>query len=218
MNLLEQLKLLIPIAVAIVLGFALGFERKQMAKEAGIRTHTIVCMGSALMMVISKFAFTDVGDFDPARMAAQIITGIGFLGAGIIVYRKNSIYGLTTAAGVWATAGIGMAAGAELYALAVGATILMIAIQCFFHLQIKVFSQKSNYRLHVCFKDLGNEEPKLIKQIFNVNHFYQINFKRVDGNLICDVTIETAELYSSEKINQIMKENDCIISINRVED
>ena len=216
--LMEQLKLLIPVALSLVLGFVIGFERKQRSKEAGIRTHTIVCMGSALMMVISKHAFAEFADFDPGRIAAQIITGIGFLGAGIIVYRKNSIHGLTTAAGVWATAGIGMATGAGLYVLAVGATVLMIAIQCFFHLQIKLFTVKNNYKLRVSFKDLGNDEPRRIKEIFSVDHFYQINFKRVGEELICDVTIKTGKLYSSETINKIMKENVCIISIDREED
>ena len=110
---MEELKYLIGVLVSVVLGFAIGFERKLRYKEAGIRTHTIVCVGSALIMVVSKYGFGDSAEADASRVAAQIVSGIGFLGAGIIVYRRHEIRGLTTAAGVWATAGVGMAAGAS---------------------------------------------------------------------------------------------------------
>ena len=109
---LEELKYLISILVSVILGFAIGYERKLRFKEAGIRTHTIVCVGSALIMVVSKYGFGDSIEADASRVAAQIVSGIGFLGAGIIIYRKHEIHGLTTAAGVWATSGVGMAAGA----------------------------------------------------------------------------------------------------------
>lgn len=108
---LEEIKYLISILVSVVLGFAIGYERKLRFKEAGIRTHTIICVGSALIMVVSKYGFNDTPDYDASRVTAQIVSGIGFLGAGIIVYRRHEIRGLTTAAGVWATAGVGMASG-----------------------------------------------------------------------------------------------------------
>ncbi len=110
--------MLIPLLLSAVLGFLIGFERKLRFKEAGIRTHAIVCIGSALMMVVSKYAFGEMQS-DAARVAAQIVSGVGFLGAGIIVYRKQEIHGLTTAAGVWATAGVGMACGGGLYIVAI---------------------------------------------------------------------------------------------------
>ena len=111
-QLLGELHSLLNILLAVLLGFAIGYERKLRYKEAGIRTHTIVCVGSALIMVVSKYGFSDIQEYDASRVAAQIVSGIGFLGAGIIIYRKHEIHGLTTAAGVWATAGVGMAAGA----------------------------------------------------------------------------------------------------------
>ena len=129
-SMIEEIKYLISITVSVVLGFAIGYERKLRFKEAGIRTHTIVCVGSALIMVVSKYGFNDSPEYDASRVAAQIVSGIGFLGAGIIVYRRHEIRGLTTAAGVWATAGVGMAAGAELYIVALGATVIIIAVQC----------------------------------------------------------------------------------------
>lgn len=128
MERLEEFKYLASVLVAVVLGFVIGYERKLRYKEAGIRTHTIVCVGSALIMVISKYGFGDSAEADAARVAAQIVSGVGFLGAGIIVYRKQEIHGLTTAAGVWATAGVGMASGAELYIVAAGATVIIVSV------------------------------------------------------------------------------------------
>ena len=121
----DELIWLARIAYAVALGFAIGFERKLRFKEAGIRTHTIVCAGSALIMVVSKYAFSDIAEYDASRVAAQIVSGIGFLGAGMIIYRKQVVHGLTTAAGVWATAGVGMAAGGGLYIVAAGATAVL---------------------------------------------------------------------------------------------
>ena len=105
-----QLGMLPDVLLSVLLGFIIGLERKQRFKEAGIRTHTIVCFGAAIMTVISK----NIGAGDPGRIAAQIVSGVGFLGAGMIVYKQHEVKGLTTAAGIWATAGVGMACGAGL--------------------------------------------------------------------------------------------------------
>ena len=135
MEILEELKQLINILVAVILGFAIGYERKLRFKEAGIRTHTIVCAGSALMMVVSKYAFGEQ-EADASRVAAQIVSGIGFLGAGIIMFRGQKMHGLTTAAGIWATAGVGMAAGAGMYIVAIGSAIVIISVQCICHITV----------------------------------------------------------------------------------
>ena len=111
-------------------------------KEAGIRTHSIVAGGAALMLLVGKYGFSYANGGDASRVAAQIVTGIGFLGAGIIMYRRDSLRGLTTAAGIWATAGVGMAAGAGLYILAVGTTVLIVFVQCVLHLKIGIFKTK----------------------------------------------------------------------------
>lgn len=86
---IEELKYLISILISVILGFLIGYERKLRFKEAGIRTHTIVCAGSALIMVVSKYGFGDSVEADASRVAAQIVSGIGFLGVGIIIYRKQ---------------------------------------------------------------------------------------------------------------------------------
>ena len=95
MEILEELKQLINILVAVILGFAIGYERKLRFKEAGIRTHTIVCAGSALMMGVSKYAFGGQ-EADVSRVAAQIVSEIGFLGTGIIMFRGQKMHGLIT--------------------------------------------------------------------------------------------------------------------------
>ena len=214
---LNELTFLIPIFISAVLGFLIGFERKQRYKEAGIRTHSMVCMGSALIMLVSKYAFSNSGDFDASRIAAQIVTGIGFLGAGIIVYRKNAVHGLTTAAGVWTTAGIGMAAGGGLYVLAVGATLLIVAVQYLLHMNCKLFAAKQIYRLKIHFKN-DNNEANLVKSLFEVEHFHQVHIEKDTNGITCDVTIDTQMMYSSERLNKIMKENPFILSILRIEE
>ncbi len=112
--------------MAGLLGGLIGFEREFRAKEAGVRTHFIVALGSALFMVISQYAFA--GRFDAARVAAQVVSGIGFIGAGVIIFQKNVIRGITTAAGLWVAAAIGLGCGAEMYSVAIAATIMTILV------------------------------------------------------------------------------------------
>jgi putative Mg2+ transporter-C (MgtC) family protein len=111
------------LGVALLLSAAIGLEREVRHKDAGLRTHILVGVGSALFMLISKYGFTDVLEgrlvvLDPSRMAAQIVSGIGFIGAGLIFVRRDAVQGLTTAAGIWVTAAVGAAAGAGLLVLA----------------------------------------------------------------------------------------------------
>lgn len=136
--------------IAIICGLAIGFERKSRSKEAGIRTHAIVCLASCLFMILSKYLtvpiFSDItgGTFnsDATRIAAQVVTGIGFLGAGIIMYRRDVMHGLTTAAGVWATSAIGMAIGGGFVVTGVVATAMILLLQLIFHLPIKAFTTR----------------------------------------------------------------------------
>ena len=123
---------MIRLALAGILGAAISFERECRAKEAGTRTHFLVAIGSCLMMIVSQWGFGDhFGSADPtgvirydvSRVAAQIVSGIGFIGAGTIMMQKQVVHGLTTAAGLWAVAGIGMAIGGGLYTLGIFATV-----------------------------------------------------------------------------------------------
>ena len=214
---INELKYLISILVSVVLGFAIGYERKLRYKEAGIRTHTIVCVGSALIMVVSKYGFGDSADADAARVAAQIVSGIGFLGAGIIVYRKHEIRGLTTAAGVWATSGVGMAAGAGLYIVAAGAAAIIIAVQCLFHVKCRFFRTKKYFQIKICFLN-GGEECGRVKELFQTDRFNRLVIERKGKETLYHATLNTDEEYSSAKLNDIMRENPFIRSIERCDD
>lgn len=153
-----QINLLFRMVVASFCGIAIGFERMNRAKEAGVRTHCIVACASALMMIISKYGFSDLVSgsvfpeadvrLDPSRMAQGIVTGVGFLGAGMIYFQRGSIKGLTTAAGIWATSGIGMALGAGMYEIGIVTTGFILLAQ---------------YLLHTKKKFMENHKAKILK-------------------------------------------------------
>lgn len=133
-TLITQVDWLIRLIIAGICGYAIGYERNSRSKNAGIRTHLIVSLSAALMIIVSKYGFMDIINLqgvglDPSRVAAQVVSGIGFLGAGMIFVHNQSVNGLTTAAGIWATSGIGMAIGSGLYFIGVAATLLIIIFQ-----------------------------------------------------------------------------------------
>jgi putative Mg2+ transporter-C (MgtC) family protein len=130
---LSWLEILLRVALAALLGGAIGFERELREREAGLRTHMLVAVGAALFTLVSAYAWTDWRFsnasgvvFDPTRIAAQVVTGIGFLGAGAIIRQGLSVRGLTTAATLWVVAAIGMATGAGFYTAAVITTVLVL--------------------------------------------------------------------------------------------
>lgn len=210
----DNLWLLLDLLLSVFLGFCIGLERKHRLKEAGVATHTVVCLGSALVTIISKYGFSGS---DPARLAAQIVSGVGFLGAGMIVYRQHEVKGLTTAAGIWATAGIGMACGAGMYVVAVGATAIIIAVQCLFNMNFRLFKNKKYYSIKIVFTQTENEN-KIIKEIFGTDRFNHLVISRnPEGMVTYSATLNTDVEYSSSKLNQIMQQNSFIATIERCE-
>ena len=126
----ETVEMVFRLVLAAVQGGLIGAEREYRGKVAGTRTHLLVALGSALMMLVSRYGFGGQGD--PSRVAAQIVSGIGFIGAGAIMVDRHSVHGLTTAAGIWVAAGIGMATAAGLYVLALATTALsLIGLEVF---------------------------------------------------------------------------------------
>ena len=123
----------VPLLVSLLLGTLLGWERQADRKPAGLRTHTLVCLGSTLFILTGRHAAEALGGAaDPTRVLHGIVTGVGFLGAGAILRHSGSILGLTTAASIWVVAGIGAAAGVEAYALAgVGAALALIVLRVY---------------------------------------------------------------------------------------
>lgn len=137
-----NLEFLFRLLLSVVCGGAIGYERKNRGKEAGIRTHSIVALSSALMMIVSMYGCLDVTrryniDFDASRIAASIISGVGFLGAGVIFVRSSSVRGLTTASGIWTTSGIGMALGCGMYFIGITSTIVIVLVQIVLHKDLK---------------------------------------------------------------------------------
>ena len=168
--LLTNLIYVLRMIFACICGVCIGWERKNRAKEAGIRTHCIVACGAALMMLISKYGFTDtiIGESglrgsDGARIAAQVVSGIGFLGAGMIFVHKNTVTGLTTAAGVWTTAGIGMALGAGMYFIGFAATLLILVVQIVLHRNSRLTQTPKLMQFSV----YGDDEPNFQKRLYN---------------------------------------------------
>lgn len=160
-----QWELILRLLLACLCGCIIGVERSFRQKEAGIRTHIILALGAALMMIVSKYGFHDVAEWgldsikaDASRIASNIVTGISFLGAGVIFVRGGSIKGLTTAAGIWATAGIGMAIGAGMYTIGIVATIALLLIQYLLH-RYMPFSE--NMETNIISLKINEDSPTL---------------------------------------------------------
>lgn len=157
---------LLRVVVAALCGLAIGSEREARMKKAGIRTHTIVSMAAALMVCVSKYGFFDVIGYDgisldASRVAAGVVTGVGFLGAGIILNRKTNITGITTSAGVWATLGIGMTIGAGMWVLGIGSTVILLVLQYVFHHTMHLVKEKKMGRVHVRARE-GDAAPEQV--------------------------------------------------------
>lgn len=183
------------IFVAGLMGALIGLEREYRAKEAGYRTHFLVSMGSALLMIVSQYGFdtllgeTGIG-LDPSRIAAQVVTGIGFIGAGTIIINKQIVRGLTTAAGVWVTSGIGLAIGAGMYVLGICATFLVLA-----GLELLRFLF-GNVGLHSTYIELivnSAESLDKLQRTFLERGFiivsYRVDEKNYSGNTVYNVSM-----------------------------
>lgn len=135
------------LVLASILSGIIGFEREAHGRAAGLRTHILVCVGSSLIMITSLYVFevyAGRGSLDPGRIAANVVTGIGFLGAGTIIRSGSSVMGLTTAASIWAVAGIGLAVGCGFYTGAISATIIILAVLMLLRKVEDVVTQKKN--------------------------------------------------------------------------
>ena len=148
---------------AAVCGGLIGYERQSRKKTAGVRTHVIISVAAVTMMIISKYCFNDVlGEYvrlDPSRVAAGIVTAVGFIGSGIIFFRNNNVSGITTSAGIWATVGVGMAMGCGMYVLGVVSTAIVMVSEVFLGRR-GYFSRKAGEEreLEIEYKDSDKED------------------------------------------------------------
>ena len=211
------------LVVAAFCGIAIGLERELRAKEAGVRTHFLVCFGSALFMVVSVYGFLSMTDsglveatksintlaraqdfrrFDQARIAAQIVSGIGFIGAGTIMVNRGNITGLTTAAGLWVVAGIGMAIGCGLYVIGVVATVfVLIGLEL-----LRLFFHKGRLNSTLVYKTtnreaIANLEAALRKHGWNViSHDMAVKGKRSSDAYRVTLTLQKHASLSDEAL------------------
>ena len=169
--------------VAGAMGVLICLEREYRAKEAGYRTHFLVALGSALMMIVSQYGFmevlkTDLIRLDPSRIAAQVVSGIGFIGAGTIILQKQIVRGLTTAAGIWATSGIGLAVGAGMYAVGISATLLVLL-----GLETLSYFFKS-IGLRNMMIDFSTDDKEAIKRVskkFNTRNYVVVSYEMTEA-------------------------------------
>ena len=168
--------------LAVVCGALIGFERERSSKNAGIKTHALITLGATLTIIVSKYAFFDVVKYshivlDPSRIAAQVVSGVGFIGAGTIILRHDIVDGLTTATGLWVSAIIGLAIGAGLYQVAIIGTIIILVI---YEILKPNINSKINRRVV-----LFVETQESLEEIQNYKDFLlKNNFKKVDFMVI----------------------------------
>lgn len=204
----EQATYLVRIILACICGGVIGIERQQRTKVAGTRTHMVIALATALMMIISKYGFMDTAgipgtSWDVSRVAAGIISGIGILGGGIIITGKQGyVSGITTAVGIWATIGIGMALGAGMYVLGIGTTLIMLITQWLLHKNLWIVKQPT--RAQVSFR-LNNDRQAYEKVSNELEKYHitmsQFKWERKNNNtfqLRCQVFIPSG--FSREDI------------------
>lgn len=218
------------LVLSLALGFIIGLEREYANKWAGLRTHILVCVGSCVFTILSIYAFPvlmadHASTRDSARIAAQILTGIGFIGGGTVLHHGSSIYGLTTASTLWAAAAIGMACGSGMYMLGFVATILCISVLILVRILEKNFIEKHSLkaikRLKVsitCPVSVSDEAFEKITESFST--IVEINRKKYDKDTYQSMIVfvfESREKHPIQFVNDIISEIKEINNVSIVE-
>lgn len=212
---------LLRLVIACLCGACVGFERSRRFKDAGVRTHVMVTLGAALIMVVSKYGFQDIPALemmkvDASRVASNVVTGVGFLGAGVIFFKGSTIKGLTTAAGLWTTAGIGLALGSGMYFIGVSSAVLMIIAQFFLHRVFKSIDSYSTSEISVSFENEKGAIEEFKNQLENENLVIQsckIIKDRDEGLIKLKATVRMPHDMEFEDVVRIVEGNDKIKSI-----
>lgn len=216
---INQVYYIARIIVAGICGMFIGLERKNRSKEAGVRTHFVVACASALMMIISKYGFGDVAldgmkGADGARIAAQVVSGIGFLGAGMIFVHKNTVTGLTTAAGIWATSGVGLAIGGGMYVVGIATSAIIVIAQILLHKNFRWLRSSKLQKLVI----KGVSEPdyqQLLSEKFKEYGIviHNVNIEKTDNCCDYTFTMEIPEDVCEQTVISCIDYN-CKISTN----
>ncbi len=205
---------LLRLIAGAILGGLVGLERQRLDWAAGLRTHMIVCIGATLMMIVSAYGFTDVVgkagySLDPSRVAAQVVSGIGFLGAGTILFLKNEVIkGLTTAAGLWTVAGIGLAVGGGLYFAAIVTTALVLIILVIikpYKNKLLQYHKHKELQLHVNFDTTGLHEIEKTIGRFNLKYI-QLILRPAESDNVNEVVIRFNKSIKDNSLAQLIEE------------
>ncbi len=219
-DILDNDYMIIRMLLSCFCGMVIGFERSKRQKDAGIRTHMLVALGATLAMLVSKYGFFDLIQYeglraDASRIASNVITGVGFLGAGVIFVRDVSIKGLTTAAGIWTTASVGLAIGAGMYTVGIFATVIMIIFQLILHKYLTKLENTSNE-----FTVVVKDSPEAVREFREMLNNMNIRLdtckmtRNGDSTISLDVTIKKSRTTSMDEIMLIAEQNENILSID----
>ena len=207
--------------VAVVCGALIGIERPHRSKGAGIRTHILVALGAALFVIVSKYGFDDylyieATGVDISRVASNIVSGVSFLGAGIIFLRGDSVHGLTTAAGIWVTAAIGLALGSGLYVLGVVGTVFIILVQYIMHRGLILeMGNTVTSKIVVSMEDDPTQFAQLQQMLKQRKiEIFSSHIKRhKDGSLTYTLDVRMPQNISAKDLLMLLKESNVIKSI-----
>lgn len=228
-SIMQNLDFVARILLACFCGACIGFERSKRFKEAGIRTHVIVCCASALIMIVSKYGFADLTDADgivfngtrgadPARVAAQVVSGISFLGAGVIFKNGSTVKGLTTAAGIWATAGIGLALGCGMYFTGIFVTLMIGIFQVATHRFTVGADSFTTNRLRFTVREDEEFEPQVRAQLQNweAQILSSSITRRDDGLISYDLTLKMTRSISIDDVDALMQRCHAVTSAEAI--
>lgn len=214
-------KILLRIVIAILAGFILGLENKSRSKDAGLKTHTILCLTACLLMIISKYGFYELSKFegiqyDASRVASTIISGLCFMGAGVVFNRKETVVGLTTAISMCLTITIGMCIGSGLLITGVIVTFIVILLQKILHLNIGILKSPKSINVKAKFI-LEDNYIDYFKQLFDVKHFNKFKIYRENDIEMVEVEFNYKFKVTSEEIFDKVKNEKRIIAIEKTE-
>ena len=216
--LVQNLIFFVRLLLAVICGGIIGYERTNRGKGAGIRTHCIVSLASCLMMLVSKYGFSDMDILgDGSRIAAQVVSGVGFLGAGMIYFNgRHSVKGLTTAAGIWATSGIGLAIGAGMYSMGIATSLLILVMQFLLHKNIKFLQTPNEEQLSIVIPD-DKESMDYINTVLSHHDISIVKLRKCtrtsDNMLELQLKVHVPQDLDYTKLLEVFQESDSINSI-----
>ncbi len=211
----QQAVFFVRLLLACVCGGMIGYERTNRGKGAGIRTHIIVALASALMMLVSKYGFDDLASRsgDGSRIASQVVSGVGFLGAGMIYFnRQHSVKGLTTAAGIWATSGVGLALGAGMYLMGILTAVMIVTMQILLHKNLKILQMPNEEILTVVISD-DKESAEYLNNILAEREIVATKNKftrRDDGTIEMVMHVNVPPFLDYTELMCVFRQSKCI--------